>query len=138
VALPRTPTIQSLLGEALPRLIEAKPLALAFGVGGAALLVGLKKTMPRVPAALLAVTIGTVLSAFLGLGDHGLAIVGAVPAGLPRFRMEILDRQTLEVLLPSAIMIALIGFMEAISVAKALAAKHGYEVDSNRELLGLG
>ncbi len=138
VGLPRTPTIQAFLLEAAPRLLEARALPLTLGVFGVLGLVLLKRYLPKVPAALVVVLVSTLVSAGLGLGAQGLPIVGEVPAGLPSFSLQILDVQTLQVLLPTAFMIALIGFMEAISVAKAIAARHGYEVDSNRELVGLG
>ena len=65
-------------------------------------------------------------------------VVGHIPAGLPDFRLPVMDAHAAGVLLPSAVIIALLGFMEAISIAKAMAAKTGQRLDPNQELMGQG
>jgi MFS superfamily sulfate permease-like transporter len=65
-------------------------------------------------------------------------VVGTIPKGLPKFGLPGVDLQAGLVLLPSAAIIALLGFMEAISIAKAMAAKTGQRIDPNRELMGQG
>lgn len=76
---------------------------------------------------------------FLGGG----AVVGQIPAGLPGFEipgMSIggLNLRNIFTLIPIAIVIALVGFMEAISVARTMAAKTGHRLDPNQELIGQG
>jgi sulfate permease, SulP family len=68
----------------------------------------------------------------------GGAVVGTVPKGLPSFTIPQLDLKIFFHLLPYAIIIALLGFMEAISIAKALAGKTGQRLDPNQELIGQG
>ena len=68
----------------------------------------------------------------------GGAIVGKVPEGLPSIAMPELTLQSLLKLLPTAIIISLLGFMEAIAIAKAMAAKTGQKIDANQELIGQG
>ncbi len=68
----------------------------------------------------------------------GGAVVGTIPAGLPTIGMPPLDTKTALQLLPYAAIIALLGFMEAISIAKAMAAKTGQRLDANQELIGQG
>lgn len=68
----------------------------------------------------------------------GGKVVGAIPRGLPGFSLPDIDGHTMVALLPSAVIIALLGFMEAISIAKAMAAKTGQRIDPNQELLGQG
>lgn len=68
----------------------------------------------------------------------GGAVVGSVPSGLPGFAMPQLDVKALLSMLPFAMVIALLGFMEAISIAKAMAAKTGQRLDPNQELIGQG
>ena len=68
----------------------------------------------------------------------GGAVVGTVPKGLPSFTVPPLDFKVFLHLLPYAIIIALLGFMEAISIAKALAGKTGQRLDPNQELIGQG
>jgi MFS superfamily sulfate permease-like transporter len=68
----------------------------------------------------------------------GGAVVGEIPKGLPSFSMPPLDMRAISHLLSSAIIISLLGFMEAISIAKAMAAKTGQRLDPNQELIGQG
>lgn len=68
----------------------------------------------------------------------GGEVVGAIPAGLPAFAAPRLDLDTLASLLSTAVVIALVGFMEAISMAKAIAAKTRQRLDPNQELIGQG
>lgn len=68
----------------------------------------------------------------------GGEIVGTIPRGLPSLTMPALDYQIIWHLIPFAVIISLLGFMEAISVAKAMAAVTGQRLDPNRELLGQG
>jgi MFS superfamily sulfate permease-like transporter len=68
----------------------------------------------------------------------GGEVVGAIPRGLPSFSLPRIDYHIILHLLPFVVIIALLGFMEAISVAKAMAAKTGQRLDPNRELIGQG
>ncbi|MDD3813965.1 MAG: SulP family inorganic anion transporter [Desulfocapsaceae bacterium] len=68
----------------------------------------------------------------------GGAIVGTIPEGLPKFTIPVLTAKTFSKLLPTAIIISLLGFMEAIAIAKAMAAKTGQKLDPNQELIGQG
>lgn len=68
----------------------------------------------------------------------GGAIVGKIPEGLPQFVLPELTMKNFLKLLPTAIIISLLGFMEAIAIAKAMAAKTGQKLDPNQELIGQG
>ncbi len=68
----------------------------------------------------------------------GGAVVGTIPEGLPRFSSPEFDLSAALSLLPMAMIISLLGFMEAISIAKAMAARTGQRLDANRELIGQG
>lgn len=68
----------------------------------------------------------------------GGAIVGKIPEGLPTFTMPKVDANIALKLLPTAVIISLLGFMEAIAIAKAMAAKTGQKLDPNQELIGQG
>ena len=70
----------------------------------------------------------------MGGGD----VVGNIPAGLPSFRMPTLTLDAIMSLLSAAIIIALVAFMESISMAKAMAAKSKQKIDPNQELIGQG
>lgn len=68
----------------------------------------------------------------------GGAVVGEVPSGIPTITIPTIDLKTVLHLLPFAAIISLLGFMEAISIAKAMAAKTGQRLDPNQELIGQG
>lgn len=87
---------------------------------------------------ILAVLVTTLLTVSLSLDSHGLAVVGAIPEGLPHFTLPGLGREHWQNLITPAALLALIGFVESISLAQALAAKRRELVDANRELMGLG
>jgi len=70
----------------------------------------------------------------VGGGD----VVGFIPKGLPALAIPKLDMKIMMHLLPVAAIISLLGFMEAISIAKAMAAKTGQRLDPNQELIGQG
>ncbi len=68
----------------------------------------------------------------------GGAVVGDIPPGLPTIGMPHLDLSIIFQLLPYAVIISFLGFMEAIAIAKAMAAKTGQRLDLNQELIGQG
>ncbi len=68
----------------------------------------------------------------------GGAVVGKIPAGLPGFKKPELDLKIMIDLFPMAVIITLLGFMEAISIAKAMAARTGQRLSPNQELIGQG
>lgn len=78
----------------------------------------------------------------IGNGEIRLAgggeVVGSVPAGLPSIGLPKISWEQIGGLLSAAIVISLVGFMEAISVAKAIAAKTRQRIDPNQELVGQG
>ncbi|PKV77431.1 SulP family inorganic anion transporter [Nocardia fluminea] len=109
------------------------------GLISLALVLALRRWLPFVPGALVAVGFGIVVVTVFGLDDKGVAIVGHIDAGLPTFGMPsgLSLRDCLDLLGP-AVGVLLIGFAEGLGAAKTYAAKAGYPIDPNRELLGLG
>lgn len=74
----------------------------------------------------------------LGLADQGVNVVGYVPSGLPAPALPAFDKAAVRLLLPAAILISLVGFVESISVAQTLAAKRRQRIHPDQELVGLG
>lgn len=138
VSIPRSHHVHEVLVGAVQKLSEVHPFTVSLGLGSIVLLLALKRWNPRFPGALTVVVLGTLLVAGLGLHQRGVAIVGDVPKGLPPLGIPSLDVEVLRALGPSALAIALVGFMESVSVAKAFARKNRYEIDANRELMALG
>ena len=90
-------------------------------------------------APMLAVAVATALAAGLDLAArHGLAVVGAVPQGLPVMQLPWPGAEALRELLLPAALISLVGFVGSVSVAQTLALKRSERIVPDRELLGLG
>lgn len=90
-------------------------------------------------APLAVVAMATAAAALLHAeGVQGLSVVGAIPAGLPRPDVAFLSAPGWIDLAPSAALIALVGYVESVSVAKVLAARRRQKIDANRELVALG
>ncbi|NKX87099.1 SulP family inorganic anion transporter [Nocardia coubleae] len=103
------------------------------------LVLAVRRWLPMVPGALLAVVLGIAAVHLLGLDDKGVAIVGHIDAGLPHLGLPGgLDLGDYLELLGPAVGVVLIGFAEGLGAAKTYAAKADYQVDPDRELLGLG
>lgn len=117
---------------------QANAITLGMGIAGLAMLLALKRWLPKIPAALVLMILATLLVWLTDLDSQGVAIIGTIPSGLPRLQMPVLDLDLTSQLVPLAITIALISFMESIAVAKKIAADQRYTIDSNRELMSLG
>lgn len=140
VDIARSNLIFKILYEAGQQWGHINLVTLGIGIGGILVLKNVKKINKAIPGALVAVILGILLVQFLHLDKNGVKIVGVVPQGLPHFAIPDLSSPYLVELIPAALTIALIAFMEAVSVAKAIQAKHKneYQIDANQELIGLG
>ncbi|MBN2449376.1 MAG: SulP family inorganic anion transporter [Lentisphaeria bacterium] len=132
-------------GRLLTQLHRAHLPTMAMGLGAILLIAAIRRWKPRWPALLIAVVIGTLISRAIGFEEKlGGQVVGVIPRGLPRVRlpsgMNDLDAllPTLRAMLPGALSVALIGFMEVVAVNRAIAIKTRQRIDLNRELIGQG
>src|SRR5690606_28085552 len=122
-------------GAALGRV---HALTLGLSIAATAALILLKRRMPRWPRHLIVVVAGTLATLTFDLASSGVAVVGLVPDGLPRLAVPAWDLETLRRLLPGALTIALVAFMEAISVSTKVAEGRGERISANREFVALG
>ncbi|MBF0212928.1 MAG: sulfate permease [Magnetococcales bacterium] len=112
--------------------------SLLFGVGSFVVMWALKKRHPALPNVLIAVGMATVISWLVGFEAMGGKVVGQIPQGLPSLTLPTLELSQIGELLGTALIISLVGFMEAISIAKAMAARTRDSIDPNQELIGQG
>ena len=139
VDIERSNKIQELVVNAANSIQDTHLLTLAIGLGGILLLLTIKKWFKKIPGALVLVVLGTALVYGFRLDRFGVSIVGSVPSGLPEFGIPTVSSSEVLDLLPIAATLALIAFMEAISVAKAVEEGHDdYKVVPNQELIALG
>lgn len=139
IALPRSAQLHRLVEGTLDGLAQFHGPTVLLGTVSIALLVGLRKGLPRVPGSLVLVVLALAGGAVVPWGTWDIRTVGAIPAGLPGFHVPGWTLGDLQMLLPLAATLALVAFMEAYSVAQAVAQKRGdHEVDADQELKALG
>jgi len=102
------------------------------------IMIVMKRFLSRVPNVLTAVVVTTLISWQIGYEAMGGKVVGSIPEGLPALSLPTFDLHTMVQLLSVTIAIGIIGFMEAISIAKAMAARTRQRLDANQELVGQG
>lgn len=121
------------------KLGEINYVDFSIGLVGIALLLGFKKWAKNIPGILIIVVLGIVAVYFFQLETYGIKLVGNVPSGLPSFIMPTLNIEDVKQLAPIAIALALVGYLEAISIGKAIEDKTGEDtIKANQELIALG
>ncbi|MDT8307444.1 MAG: sulfate permease [Anaerolineae bacterium] len=154
ISMPRSEFVE-LVPYAVAHLGETNLVTAALGVGSIGLLVVFKQwlgpwlqrrgvaerlALPLTKSAPFVVVLLTTLLVWaLRLQETaGVRIVGEVPAGLPPLTVPVFESGTWQALLPTALAISFVGYMESIAVAKSLASKRRQKIDANQELLALG
>lgn len=138
IDIPRTNYVHEIVMNTIQKASEIDLFTALIGFGSIATIILLRKWKKTFPSALVVVGLGTLVTYLFSLHESGVAIVGQVPEGLPSFQLVSFSWSDFEAILPTVLVIALVGYMESIAVAKAIANKHGYKVDPNQELIGLG
>jgi SulP family sulfate permease len=126
------------LWHLLTHLGDANGWTAAIGLASLALLLGLKRVAPNVPAALLVVVASIVVVALGGLPDHGVAVIGRIEGAVPTPALPDVGWDELLALLPGGLAIAVIGYAETATVGESLADEHGDSVQPDRELSATG
>jgi high affinity sulfate transporter 1 len=117
---------------------DVDPATLAVGLGTLAALLAMRRWTPTLPGALLGVGVATALVWLLSDAEPLVAIVGDIPEGLPRPGLPDVSWSDVGALLPVAAGVALVGFSDNVLTARSIAARQGYRIDPNQELLALG
>jgi SulP family sulfate permease len=124
--------------ETIGNLGETSGITILVGAASLVLVLALKRINPAIPASLVAVGAGIAAVHIFSLGRHGLEIVGHVDSGLPSLGGPGLSLHDYGKLAAGGIGVMLVGFAEGLGAAKTYAERDHYEIDPNRELLGLG
>ena len=138
VKLEHTERVHQILAEAAGRLDEVQGAALAVGVGGIVLLAALRRWLPTWPGALIAVGLATLAVSAFNLEDHHVNVVGQIPGRLPSIEVPTAGFDHLGEMMPTALAITMLGFVESIAIAKVFAQRNRYTIKPNRELIALG
>ncbi len=101
-----------------------------------------RRRWPRLPHMLVAMIVGSLVSvalnALIGEKRAGIATVGALPASLPPPSAPVFDWAVVRELAPAALAMTLFALTEAVSIARSIAARAGYQIDGNQEFIGQG
>jgi SulP family sulfate permease len=111
---------------------------LAVGVVCLSLLLIARWLVPTWPAPLIVVVLAIAVSAAVGLAEHGVAVVGEIPAGLPSITVPELHLRTILELVPAALGIFLVSFSDQILTARSFAGRRGQHVRADAELAAMG
>ncbi len=114
------------------------PAAAAIGLASLAIILGLKRLLPKVPGVLVAVVFAMAVSAGLDLAADGVKVVGVLPQGFPQLTWPAIGATDIAVLIGGALSIALVALTDTISTASSFAARRGETVDGNKEMIGIG
>lgn len=126
------------LHHLVTHLPETHQITLVVGIICLVLMILLEHYFERIPAALVAMLAGILISAAFSLDTYGVKIVGDLPAGLALPQWPAISLQSWLMLLPGAFGLALVIFAEAIGPSRSFAAAHNYKIDANQEFIGLG
>jgi SulP family sulfate permease len=126
------------IAELISRLDETHLLTFALGV----LFMGSLFTMRRInrtlPGPLVVVVAAIILSVAFDLQAKGVAIVGEVPAGLPKLAVPAVSLQDILSLLPAALALTILIYADEVLTARVFASRHGQKIDANQEFVALG
>lgn len=135
------PTGASFLGawrDLLGEIHHTNPYVVSVAVISLACAVALRALRPRWPGLLIALLIGSVTSLIIGGESHGVPLMGRLPAHLPPFSLPLFSLGTLQELAPKALAVALLGLIEALSIARSISAYSRQQIDGNQEIVGQG
>ncbi|MEP4532538.1 MAG: sulfate permease [Cyclobacteriaceae bacterium] len=139
IDLDKSNRVHEIVWSAVQNVNNTHLITLLIGVGGIVIIKLVQRINNKIPGALIAVVLGTALVFFSGLDAAGVSIVKTIPDGLPAFRVPEFSLGHLGELVPLALTISVVAFMEAYSVSKALEAKkRDSKVRPNQELIAIG
>ena len=120
------------------QLGQVQVFVLAVGIAAIAALVIGDRLLPGRPVALAVVAAAIPMATILGFPDLGIPITGNIPKGLPSLALPALRLRDVDGIFPLAAGCLLLAYIESISAARTFASKHGYDLDTRQEFLGIG
>ena len=131
--------IQKMILSVLQNFNESHLITVVVGLSAMSLILITKKYLPKFPSALLVSVFGVLLIWSTRWDLHGVEIVGYIPAGLPDVGLFTVSPELIKDMLPFALTLAVIGYVEIISITKELEEQEEkYSLKPNKELMALG
>ncbi|MBF0565112.1 MAG: SulP family inorganic anion transporter [Nitrospirae bacterium] len=119
-------------------ITEYNPRSLTIALVTLFAVIIIHKLKPKWPGMLFAMVLGSLLTVGLGWNGSGVQVVGALPATLPPFKIPDFSFGSIKLLATPALAIAMLGLMEAVSIARSIALHSGQRIDGNQEFIGQG
>jgi SulP family sulfate permease len=127
------------LAEMVPRIGETHPATLALGVLTVVIILAVKRVRPLWPGTLLAMVVAGVVVDVFDLDAAGVAVIGAIPGSLPPLHVPQAPwAEEVGGLVPGALAIAVLGLVEAASIAKSIAGQTRQRINLNQEFISQG
>ena len=131
--------IQYVLEDMWYNIIDYNPHTAIIGIISVVVIIILRKINKKIPNALIVVVFGILVMRYFGKGFNDVSIVKNIPSGLPSFSFPEFDISQIRELLPIALTLVMVGYLETISIGKSLEAKQDeYKIRPNQELVALG
>jgi high affinity sulfate transporter 1 len=126
------------LWDILVNLDDVHRTTLVVGLATLAVMIAVERVAHRLPAALVALVFGIVVSRAFDLAEHGVEVIEEIPSGLAAPEIPDVTLNDLSLLFAAAVGIALVNFAEGNSMAREFARRDGDKLDADQELVGLG
>ncbi|MDX6152778.1 sulfate permease [Marinococcus sp. PL1-022] len=127
-----------LLRDVIVHLPQVHIPTLLVGIASLLVLIGGRKIKRNLPVSLIVVVLSIAAVGLFRLDNQGVSVVGQVPQGLPDFTVPGFNLADVQVLIPTALTIALIAMMETLAITKTLSDKNDVGVDLNKEIRAIG
>ncbi len=124
--------------QILKNLSQFTPLTAAVGITALVILFLGAKLAPRIPWGLVVLIVAIAMSSWLDLSDLGVTTVGTVPLGLPPLGLPDIPASDIPPVILGGLSLAMVGLAEGLSAARLFAAREGYTIDTNQELIAAG
>ena len=121
----------SLVAEANPDVVAISGVTLACAVL-------LRIYTPKLPGMLIAMVFGSIFTVLIGGAAHGVKLIGSLPSSLPPLSAPDLSLRSIRQLSSGALAVAMLGLVEAVSIARSVATRSGQRIDNNQEFIGQG
>lgn len=139
VSFVKSDKIHVLVGDVCEKLTEINLNTAIIGLVACTIIVVLKKINSKIPNALIVVLLGILVLKFFEQNLLDVSIVKEIPSGLPSFSIPEIDIAQIRELMPIAITLVMVGYLETISIGKTLESKQDeYRINPNQELIALG
>jgi SulP family sulfate permease len=131
--------IQILLEDFWEQILDFNLHTTSIGFIAAIIIILFRRINKKIPNALIIVVLWILIMKYFGENFQDVAIVKGIPSGLPSFSIPLFDFQLIKELMPIALTLVMVGYLETISIGKSLEAKQDeYRVRPNQELIALG